>query len=236
MITIRQLQGGGNMSHRFITDIDMEKVQDAGRSLNIIISTAYAALVNSATNFIVDYVAQVRKLPICRGTLKSYVNKIEKGMRKFDLAFKYEFPNLDVWQRNLDLTDAISDRIDPVCRGIYFAISNELGKTQPKDRDMLANMIVGAILLRQAVSLFGNVLEKARMETNYNFRPYFDALSAKCIEHPFGEAFAIISKAYDIDAQEITNIMPVRTGIDAVVNIMGNEKTYREAQNDVENS
>ena len=77
MITIRQSQGGGDMFRRFITDIDMEKVQDAGRNLNIIISTAYAALVNSATNFIVDYVAQVRKLPICRGTLKSYVNKIE---------------------------------------------------------------------------------------------------------------------------------------------------------------
>ncbi len=236
MITIRPPQGRGH-SPRLVPSMNVEKIQDAGHNLNLIICTGYAAMVNSATNFIVDYMAQVKKLPLYRGSLKSYINRTAAGMNKFDMTFKYEFPNLKVWHNNLDLTDYISDKIEPVCKGIYFALSNELGKTltETKDRDMLANMIVGAILLRQATELFDSVLEKARKETMYDFRPYFGHLSAKCIEYPFGESFMIITDAYNIDALALSRIESVRIGIDTIVNIMGDEKTYREARDIVEN-
>jgi len=218
-----------------IPSVSIEKVQDTGHNLNIIVSTGYAAIVNTATCFIVDYIEQLKKLSICRGLLKSYVNRIKLGMKKFDTSFKYDFPNLDIWKKNLDLTDCISDKIEPVCKSMYFAISNELGKTQPKDRDMLSNMIVGAILLRQATTLFDEILEKARIETSYDYRPYFSHLSARCIEYPFGESFMIVSNAYNIDALALSRIEPVRIGIDTIVNIMGDEKTYREARESVEN-
>lgn len=200
-------------------------------------STGYAAMINSATDFIVEYLVKLKKLPACQGKLKSYVTRTTAGIKKFDMTFKYEFPNLNVWKRNLDLTDCISDKISHVCKGIYFALSNELGKTikETECRDMLANMIVGAILLRQATTLFDEILEKARKETMYNFRPYFVPLSARCIEHPFGEAFMLVTNAYNIDALALTRIEPVRIGIDAIVNIMGDEKTYNEAREEVEN-
>lgn len=204
MTTIGLSQGGKNIP-RLVPSRNIEKIQNAGHNLNIIMSTGYAAMVNSATNFIYEYLVKLKKLPICRGELKHYANRTEAGIRKFDVTLKYEFPNLDVWRRNLDLTDCISDKIQPACRGMYFALSNELGKTQPRDRDMLSNMIVGAILLRQATTLFDEELEKARRETMYNFRPYFGELSARCIEYPFGESFMIVSNAYNRRAGIVKN-------------------------------
>lgn len=234
MIRIKIPQAG-NDHPRLVPSVDIEKIQDAGHNLNVIISTGYAALVNSATYFIVNYFDQIRRLPICRGQLKYYVNKAKQGMFDFERTFKYEFPNLDVWLKNLELIDCIYEKLKPTCEGIYFALSNELGKTHDKDRDMLSNMIVSAILLRQAITLFDEILEKARRETMFNFRPYFEPLSAKCIEHPFGEAFMLVSNAYNIDALALTRIEPVRIGINAIVNIMGDERTYNEARKKVEN-
>ena len=126
MIKIRLPQAGAH-SPRLVHPVNIEKIKETGHHLNLIISTGYAAMVNSATNFIVEYLADLKRMPICRNTLKSYVNKTTAGIKKFDLNFKYEFPNLKVWQNNLDLTDAISDKIEPTCKGMYFAISNELG-------------------------------------------------------------------------------------------------------------
>lgn len=236
MIKIKLQQGRGR-SPRLVPPIDMNKVEETGHNLNIIVSIGYMAMVNSATYFIVDYLAQIKRSPLCKGKLKSYINRIREGMRKFERTFKYEFPNLKAWQDNLDLTDYIYEKMKPTCKGIYFAISNELGKTVEKteDRDMLSNMIVGAILLYQATTLFDEIFEKARKETGYNFRPHFEMLSAKCIEYPFGEAFMIVSETYGIDAESLTKMDPVCIGIDTIVNIMGDENTYREAKESVEN-
>lgn len=236
MTTIGLSQGGKNKP-RLVPSRNIEKIHDAGHNLNIIMSTGYAAMVNSATNFIAEYLAKLKKLPIYRGKLKYYANRTSAGIKKFDTTLKYDFPNLNVWKKNLDLTDCISDKIERVCKGMYFALSNELGKThtEAKDRDMLSNMIVGAILLRQSSVLFDEILEKARRETMYDFRPYFGHLSVKCIEYPFGEAFMIITEAYGIDALALAKIEPVQIGIDAIVNIMGDENTYREAKELVEN-
>lgn len=235
MITIKLPQAGANVP-RLVPSVNIDKVKETGHHLNLIISTGYAAMVNASTYFIVDYLAQLKKLPVCTGKLKLYAKRTADGMKKFDTTFKYEFPNLKVWQRNIDLTDCIYEKIQPVCKAIYYSISNELGKTQGgEERYMLSNMIVAAILLRQATTLFDEILEKARKETMYNFRPYFGHLSAKCIEYPFGESFMIITDAYKIDALALTRVEPVRIGIDAIVNIMGDESTYSEAREFVEN-
>lgn len=236
MIRIKLPQTSNNIP-RIVQCIDTKKVLDVGHSLNTIISVGYASMVNAATYFIVDYIAQIKKLPICRGKLNYYTNKTKIGIGNFEREFKSGFENIETWQRNTDLIDCIYEKIFPTCKCIYFALSNELGKkhADSKDRDMLSNMIVSAILLRQATTLFDEVLENARKETGYNFRQYFSHLSARCIEHPFGEAFMIVANAYGIDALALTNIEPVRIGINAIVNIMGDEKTYREAKESIEN-
>lgn len=234
MTTIKKLQAGANMP-RIVPSIDIEKVREYGRNTNIIISTAYISMLNSATCFIHECIVKLRESPFYRQKLKFYVNRTSQNIKKLDTSLKYEFSTLDVWDRNMDLTDAISDKLTPICKKMYFAISNELSKTQAKDRDMLSNMIVGAILLRQAIILFDEVLEKMSRETMYDFRPYFGHLSAKCIEHPFIEMFMLVAKTYNIDALALTRTEAVRIGIDDIVNVMGDESTYREARESVEN-
>lgn len=222
-------------SPRLVPSVDIDKVQETGHNLNVIISVGYAAIVNAATYFIVDYISQIKNLKIFNGKLKHYINRTKFGMREFERKFKYEFGNLETYQKNIYLIDCIYDMIEPSCKGIYYAISNELGKTNSEERYMLANMIISAILLHQATTLFDEVLENARIESGYNFHRYFDTLSAKCIEYPFGEAFIIVSKIYKIDTIKLTSIEPVRNGINAIINIMGDENTYRKAKDIVEN-
>lgn len=227
----------GDGSHSLIPTVNLDKVEEAGHQLNIIISIAYASLVNTSTYFLVDYLSQIKSMKICRGKLKSYINRTKDGMKKFDRNFKYEFTSSDIWQKNIDITDCIYEKLYPVCKKMYYSISNELGKTikSTEYREMLSNMIVSAILLRQSTILFDEVMDKARKETGYNYRPYFEMLSTKCIEYPFSQAFMIIAQAYDIDAEAITKTEHVRNGIRAIVNIMGDENTYSDAKNIVEN-
>ena len=172
MIRLKLPQAEANAS-RLVPIAIADKVQKASHNLNLIISVSYAAMVNSATYFIVEYLAHIRKLPVCRGLLKHYVNMTEDGMRRLERSFKYEFSNLDAWQRNLDLTDCLYEKIKPTCKGMQFALSNELEKiiSETGDRDMLSNMIVGSILLRQATTLFKDVLGNAHKETMFDFRP-----------------------------------------------------------------
>ena len=47
-------------------------------------------------------------------------------------------------------------------------------------------------------------------------------------------ASMLVAKAYGIDVVALTYIDQVRVGIDAVVNIMSDEKTYMEAKEIVE--
>lgn len=236
MALIKLSQGGCNYKN-IVHSASIEKIQDVGQNLNFIISVGYASMINAATYFLVDFLSQIRKIPTCRGKLKHYINRTTEGMKKLDMAFKYEFPNLEVWQKNIYLIDSIYEKIEPICKCIFFSISNELGKKIKKteDREMLSNMIVSCILLRQATTLFDESMESARRQTGYNYIPYFDMFSARCIEHPFGEAFIMVVDSYGIDALSLTRIQPVRTGVETIINIMGDEKTYMEAKESVEN-
>lgn len=234
MIKIRLQQAEMN-TPQLAPSIDIGKVQNVGYNLNVVISTSYLGMVNAATYFITDYLALLKNIPEYRGRLKYMANKTKVGMSKFDRTFKYEFPNLKVWQNSIDLTDAISDKIAPACKGIYFAVSNELGKSYCRNRDLLANMMVAGILLRQAMAIFDDALKRAYDVSGFDFRPYFSHLSAKCIEYPFSETFMIVADIYKIDALALTRIEPVRIGINAVLSIIGDENTYREAKESVEN-
>lgn len=218
----------------YIPNIEPNAVKEAERELNIILSTGYISLINLSTNYMIDFLAKASMLQIPNGRFKTYLNKTKAGMKKLEMTFKYNFPNLQTWQKNIELTDAICDMADPYCKQLFQIVSSELKKKKIDDHLMLSYMIVSAVILRKAALLFDEMLKSARRRTTYNFRPYFNYLNAECLEHPFAECVEIVVDHYGIDVQEIMNLDDVKKNIAAIDDVMGNPNTYNKALEKVE--
>lgn len=208
------------------------------RDLSTNLSLIYFSVANIATTYLVDLHTMLVSLPCYRQRLKQADRRAMSLMEAYERAVRRSYLTEDRWVNNLDLTDAVMDRVRPVVEAtkesLVILFTRQL-PDRPDDVRLLVAAYMAGMFLTISENTFKNFVGQASEEAAHDFRGEYGRFDLRGVLKAVGDVIAELCRAYPRwRPQHIIDSPAIRANRDILFRRMQDTDLYTEIIRELE--